>query len=94
MMAIDPKTRTATKLLSILIKDLLLPSQMMGFSLHSQYTEIPGPQTYKANLSTYSFVRLKGIGGKRKTPRNSRCFQMFTQNIQALRKIISQLNRH
>ena len=63
MMAMDPKTRTATKLLSILIKDLLLPSQMMGFSLHSQYTEIPGPQTYKANLSTYSFVRLKGIGG-------------------------------
>ena len=62
-MAIDPKTRTATKLLSILIKDLLLPSQMLGFSLHSQYTEIPGPQTYKANLSTYSFVRLKGMGG-------------------------------
>ena len=61
MMAIDPKTRTATKLLSILIKDLLLPSQMLGFSLHSQYTEIPGPQTYKANLSTYSFVRLKGM---------------------------------
>ena len=66
MMAIDPKTRTATKLLSILIIDLLLPSQMLGFSLHSQYTEIPGPQTYKANLSTYSFVRLKGIGAKEK----------------------------
>ena len=66
MMAIYPKTRTATKLLSILIIDLLLPSQMLGFSLHSQYTEIPGPQTYKASLSTYSFVRLKGIGGERK----------------------------